>query len=196
LNKKPQDPLPYRRQSSWPGRRRGQRSVLNHVHNLAYFIVRQPRGLIAAALQYGHVNSKVTLSYAGRSDTSWLDDLAVEKLEMVLEQSEFDAAILRAGEHVSGPSAAEYRIRVERAAAFAGRTVTGVRNVTRLLASVDPDVHHGEAMTCVYRAETAACRAARVAGGMPAGDGPDDSECRSTCANLAYIMQATSACLA
>jgi hypothetical protein len=29
---------------------------------LAYFIVRQPRGLIAAALQYGHVSTKVTRS--------------------------------------------------------------------------------------------------------------------------------------
>lgn len=153
---------------------------------LAYFIVRQPRGLIAAALQYGHLSTKVTLSYAGRADTSWLDDLAVEKLEMVLDQSGCDAASLRAGEHVSGPSAAEYRTRVQRAAAFAGRTVTGVRNVTRLLASADPDIHHGEAMTCVHRAETAACRAARIADGLPGGDGPDDSECRSTCVNLAY----------
>ncbi len=99
---------------------------------LAYFIVRQPRGLIAAALQYGHVSTKITLSYAGRADTSWVDDLAVEKLEMVLDQAEQDAAGLRDGEHVSGPSAAEYRVRVSRSAAFAGRTVTGVRNAARL----------------------------------------------------------------
>jgi hypothetical protein len=31
---------------------------------LARFIVRRPRGLIAAALQYGHVDTKVTLNYA------------------------------------------------------------------------------------------------------------------------------------
>jgi hypothetical protein len=48
--------------------------------------VRRPRGLIAAALQYAHVSTKVTLSYAGEGDTSWLEDLAVEKLEMGLEQ--------------------------------------------------------------------------------------------------------------
>ncbi len=41
-----------------------------HLHGsrfrrtLAYFIVRRPRGLIAAALQYAHVSTKVTLSYA------------------------------------------------------------------------------------------------------------------------------------
>jgi hypothetical protein len=41
-------------------------------------------------------------------------------------------------------------------------------------------------MTCVHRAETAACRAAKIADGLPPGNGPDDSECRGTCANLAY----------
>ncbi|MGP4104051.1 hypothetical protein [Nonomuraea sp. KM90] len=35
---------------------------------LARFIVRRPRGLIAAALQYGHIHTKVTLNYAGRGD--------------------------------------------------------------------------------------------------------------------------------
>jgi hypothetical protein len=122
----------------------------------------------------------------GRADTSWLDDLAVEKLEMVLDQAQQDMAGLRDGEHVSGPSAAEYRARVERAAAFAGRTVTGVRSAARLLAAADPDIHHGEAMTCVWRAETAACRAARLAAGLPGGDAPDESECRNSCSNLTY----------
>jgi hypothetical protein len=41
-------------------------------------------------------------------------------------------------------------------------------------------------MTYVWRAETAACRSARLAAGLPGGDAPDESECRSTCTNLAY----------
>jgi hypothetical protein len=41
-------------------------------------------------------------------------------------------------------------------------------------------------MTCVWRAETAACRTARLAAGLPGGDAPDESECRSSCANLAF----------
>jgi hypothetical protein len=63
-----------------------------HLHGsrfrrtLAYFIVLRPRGLIAAALQYAHVSTKVTLSYAGEGETSWLEDLAVEKQAMGLEQ--------------------------------------------------------------------------------------------------------------
>jgi integrase len=153
---------------------------------LAYFIVRRPRGLIAAALQYGHLATKVTMSYAGQADTSWLDDVAIERLELVIEQAGEDHALLDDGEHVSGPSAAEYRARVERAAGFAGRVVTSVRNAERLLARADQNIHHGDGMTCVWTKETAACRKAKLAAGLPDADAPDDTECRSTCVNLAY----------
>jgi hypothetical protein len=58
--------------------------------------------LIAAALQYGHVRSRVTLAYAGEADTSWLDDVLIERLEMVVDQTNNDLEHLHDGEHVSG----------------------------------------------------------------------------------------------
>lgn len=163
-----------------------------HLHaarfrrTLAHFIVRRPRGLIAAALQYGHASTRVTMSYAGRADTSWMDDLAIERLELILEQHENDARLLADAEHVSGPAATDYRARVAAGAQFVGRVVTSRRNVTRLLNDVDQNVHHGEAMTCVWRPETAACRTARIEQGLPSNDKPAQSECRSGCGNLAY----------
>jgi len=153
---------------------------------LAYFIVRRPRGLIAAALQYGHVSTTVTLSYSGKADTGWLDDLAVERLAAILEHNQHDHARLTQGEHVSGPAATDYRDRVESTHRFAGRVVNRVRNVERLLAHADPSIHHGDGMTCVYRAETAACRTTRQAQGLPIADGPLEAECQSECVNLAY----------
>ncbi|MFF3499443.1 integrase [Streptomyces sp. NPDC003247] len=152
---------------------------------LAYFVVRKPGGLIACGLQYGHVRTRVTAGYAGQAESGWLDDVAVERLEMVIDQIEDDLAALDAGEHVSGPAADEYRRRLVRAAPFAGRVVNTVRNVERLLASADPAIHHGRAMTCVYRAETAVCRRIRLEAGLPS-DGPDEAECRPACPNLAY----------
>ncbi len=128
----------------------------------------------------------MTLGYSGMADTSWLDDVAVERLEMVLEQADEDARRLNDGEHVSGPSTTEYKTRVQRAAHFAGRTVTQVRNIARLLASTDADIYHGEGMTCVWRPEAALCRKARIDQGLPHNDVPEQSECRSSCANLAY----------
>ena len=163
-----------------------------HVHasrlrrTLAYFIVRRPRGLVAAALQYSHISTKVTLSYSGNADTSWTDDLAAERLEMVLDQTDEDWTRLQDGEHISGPAAAEYRSRLTRVARFAGRVVNQVRNAERLLTQADPNIHHGQAMTCVWRAETAACRKAKLAQGLPADEAPDETECRSCCPNLAY----------
>ena len=153
---------------------------------LAYFIVRRPGGLIAAALQYGHVHSKVTLGYAGAADTGWLDDVTVERLEMVLEQADDDWRRLADGEHASGPAADSYRTRIQAGRPFAGRAVTSARAAERLLAAADPNIHHGEAMTCVWRAETAACRNTRLQQGLPAADAPEPSECQSSCRNLAY----------
>jgi integrase len=153
---------------------------------LAYFIVRRPRGLIAAALQYAHVSTKVTLSYAGQANPTWLEDVAIERLELIVEQSEQDWTLLQHGEHISGPAAPEYEARVARSHQFAGRVVNRVRNVERLVSQVDPSIHHGEGMTCVWQAETAACRATRIAQGLPAGDAPVETECQSTCQNLAY----------
>jgi hypothetical protein len=135
---------------------------------LAYFIVRRPRGLIAAALQYGHVQTKVTLGYSGTADTGWMEDLAVERLEFILEQNDDDWARLEAGEHVSGPAVAEYRARLAHVRRFAGRTVSQVRNVRRLLNQVDSDIHHGEAMTCVWWPESAACHQGKRDRGLPA----------------------------
>ncbi|MFC8438203.1 site-specific integrase [Streptomyces griseoincarnatus] len=165
---------------------------VKHLHasrfrrTLAYFIVRRPRGLIATALQYGHIKTKVTLNYAANDDDSWLDDLAVERLEMSLEQSEDDWTRLHEEhEHVSGPAAAEYHRRTAGAAVFLGRTVHAQASVNRLLAQTNTDIHHSEAMTCVYRADTALCRKENLLLGLPNHE-PDQSLCHSTCPNLAY----------
>lgn len=164
----------------------GRINAARYRRTLARFIVRKPRGLIAAALQYGHIHTKVTLSYAGYADPSWLHDVAVEKLEFIIDQAERDSERLAAGEHVSGPSADEYRARVERTASFEGRVVTSVGSAERLLEQADPAIYHGQGMTCVWRAAPAACRKAKLALGLPDDGAPDESECRSSCANLAY----------
>ncbi|WP_158101488.1 hypothetical protein [Streptomyces bobili] len=101
--------------------------------------MRRPRGLIAAALQYGHLKTKVTLNYVAQGDDSWLDGVAVERLEMVLEQSEDDWTRLdEDNEHVSGPAAAEYRRRSAGAAAFLGRTVVRRRASSDSLSKATP----------------------------------------------------------
>ena len=57
---------------------------------------------------------------------------------------------------------------------------------TKFMAQADPNIHHGEGMTCVWRAEIAVCRKAKLGLGLPADDTPDESQCRANCQNLAY----------
>ncbi|MFG2440795.1 hypothetical protein [Streptomyces sp. NPDC048508] len=90
------------------------------------------------------------------------------------------------GEHVSGPSAVEYRSRLGGVARFSGRVVRSVRSIERLLDQADPDIHHGDAMTCVHRVETAECRKEKLALGLAVDSGPHESFCRSSCGNLIY----------
>lgn len=58
------------------------------------------------------------------------------------DQVERDTTLLAAGEHISGPAAEEHRTRVARGGRFAGRVVTGPRNVQRLLTHADRNIHH------------------------------------------------------
>lgn len=69
---------------------------------------------------------------------------------------------------------------------FAGWIVTGVRNAERLLARADPNIHHGQGMTCVWARETAACHQNRLAAGLPDTDIPDETKCHSACTNLSH----------
>lgn len=70
---------------------------------LAWHIVRRPRGLVAAAIQYGHLNVRITLGYAGAYNSGFPDDYAFEGWLYQIEQLADRHDRLTAGEHISGP---------------------------------------------------------------------------------------------
>lgn len=150
---------------------------------LAWFVVRRPRGLVAAAVQYGHLFTNITMGYAGYADAGWLDDLALERLFAAVDQAREDERLLSEGEQVSGVAAAQYVTRVRGAArTFEGRTITAVRQARQLLEREDLQVFHGEGMTCVFNLLTAACAPNQ----HDARPTPDLPGCVSTCRNLAH----------
>lgn len=100
------------------------------------------------------------------------------------------ASMVAGGPHISGPSASRYKDRVAQAPQFVGRTVSTNAQVNAALANPSLQIHHGALLTCVWRPETALCQDGTSA------DKPAWSRCRLTCQNIAYIMRATSACLA
>lgn len=150
---------------------------------LAWFIARKPRGIIAAAIQYGHVKVQMTVGYAGTYASGFPDDLAFEELLARLDMLADSHEHLTAGEHVSGPAADQYRHRVQDAQRFAGHVLTTRREARGLFSNPDLQIYPGTGMTCVFDPKRAACRVSRD--DTDAGRTPDLSDCRSHCANIA-----------
>lgn len=151
---------------------------------LAWHIVRRPRGLVAAAIQYGHVHVQLTLGYSGTYASGFPDEHAFETWLLRLEQLTDAEHRLREGEHVSGPAAPRYRERAGQAGQrFAGRVLTSGRQVRDLLANPALQIYPGTGMTCVFDPAKAKCH-------LGTGDDdtrrtPDLSDCRPGCQNIA-----------
>jgi integrase len=150
---------------------------------LAWFIVRRPRGLVAAAIQYGHVAVRATLGYSGSYASGFPDDLAFEEWLLRLENMAEAHQHLADGEHISGPAADAYRHRVTAATRFAGRTLRTRREAATLLANPDLQIYTGKGMTCVFDPARAACRTTGDERGLRRT--PDIDDCRPNCANIA-----------
>lgn len=151
---------------------------------LCWHIYRKPRGLVAAAIQYGHIATTTTLGYAGTAESGFPDELAFERFLARLDDLGDASRRLDAGEHVSGPSALVYRERVATGTQqFQGVVLTSGRQAMGLLGNASLQIYHGRGMTCVPQMGKQLCQLRRT----PAGeDTPDLPECRRGCQCKAY----------
>jgi integrase len=151
---------------------------------LAWFIVRRPRGLVAGAIQYGHVQVQITLGYSGTYASGFPDEHAFETWLLRLEQLAAAEQRLTAGEHVSGPAARTYRDRTHQASRqFAGRVLASSRQAHDLLANPTLQLYPAKGMTCVFDPAKAKCRLKPV--GTDARRTPDLTDCQPGCQNIA-----------
>jgi integrase len=151
---------------------------------LAWYIVRKPRGLVAAAIQYGHVQTRVTLGYSGTYDSGFPDELSFEQWLHHADQLTEAEQRLADGEHVSGPASAAYKQRVRTGAPqYAGRVLRTTREARDLLGNPDIQVVRGEGMTCVPDRQRALCRLRTDEDSTRFT--PDLSDCRPRCPNIA-----------
>ncbi|MFE2964115.1 hypothetical protein ACFXKC_10660 [Streptomyces sp. NPDC059340] len=150
---------------------------------LAWFIARRPRGLVATAIQYGHVRINMTLGYSGNYASGFPDDLAFEEWLARLETLAEAHDQLQAGEHVSGPAADTYRHRVAASAKFAGHILRTTREAHTLLTNPDLQIFPGQGMTCVLDPARAACRLSTDE--RSSRRTPDIDDCRPSCVNIA-----------
>jgi integrase len=151
---------------------------------LAWFIVRRPRGLVAAAIQYGHIQTRVTLGYSGTYQSGFPDELSFEQWLFHIDQLVEAEQRLTEGEHVSGPAAATYKQRVHTGATrYAGRVLRTTREARDLLANPHIQIVKGTGMTCVPDPKRALCRMHTDQDSKRFT--PDISDCRSGCPNIA-----------
>ena len=152
---------------------------------LAWHIVRRPRGLIAGAIQYGHLNVIVTLGYAGTYDSGFPTDRAYEDWLHRIDRLADNHQRLAEGEQVSGPAADIYRHRVNNAqATFAGRVLTTHRQAHDLIANPLMQIYPGKAMTCAFDPAKALCQTR--SDHTSTRRTPDQDDCRPTCRNIAF----------
>ena len=161
-----------------------QISLSRFRRTLAWFICHRPRGLVAAAIQYGHVQVSITQGYAGNAASGFPDVYAFEEALGKVQQAVEDQVLLRQGEQVSGPAAPLYRERTEQAAKeYQGEIFPTERHARRALNNPVLHVFHAESVTCVFDPDKALCILLKQSDDPRRT--PDLNNCRSTCKNIA-----------
>jgi integrase len=119
---------------------------------LAWFIARQPGGVIAGAIQYRHLSIQMFQGYAGTSDSGFRAEVEAEQ---ALARGEHLLAMIHKQDHecLTGPAASQAAQRLAgfgQRARFRGIAITDNRQLGRLMQRADPAVYPGTYATCVY----------------------------------------------
>jgi integrase len=158
---------------------------------LAWHIARRPGGLIALAIQYGHMrtilDARTSSGYASRSRHGIHGVLDIETALAAADTAARLEDRLAAGERISGPAARRALSAVTEAPRFEGRLVT--KNFTRQATSYlardglvlfdNPD----GCLICVFKRDTALCEPG------PGATAPSQHDCRPGCGNAARTDQ-------
>jgi hypothetical protein len=154
---------------------------------LAWFIARQPGGVIAGAIQYRHMSIQMFEGYAGTSDSGFRAEVEAEQ---ALARGEHLLAIIdkHEHEHMTGPAAGEAARRLAdfgQKARYRGIVITDSRQLRRLMHRQDPAVYPGVYATCVFNPDKALCQLNHDARGTLR---PSLGNCRPLqCRNTALI---------
>jgi hypothetical protein len=158
---------------------------------LAWHIARRPGGLIALAIQYGHMRTildvRTSSGYASRSRDGIHGVLDVETALAAADTAARLGDRLAAGERISGHAARRALAAVADAPRFDGRLVTKnfARSATAYLARDglvlfdNPD----SCLICVFKRDTALCEPG------PAATAPSQHDCQPGCGNAVRTDQ-------
>lgn len=165
-----------------PADAHGAISISRFRRTLAWHIARRPGGLIALAVQYGHLRTLISEGYAARSRNGIHELLDFETARSVAQDLTDVHEALDNGGGVSGPAAR----RLIHAAGTEHRRFGGLITTTRQARSLlnDPVLNvfnnTDQFLLCNYDRAKALCHPSR--GGQTT---PSLDRCRSNCANIA-----------
>lgn len=152
---------------------------------LAWHIARRPGGLIALAIQYGHMrtilDARTSSGYGSRSRHGILGVLDIETALAAADTASRLRDRVAAGEKISGPAAGRALSAAAQTPRFEGRTVTRnfVRKATAFLARDgivlydNPDAF----LICAFKRDNALCEPG------PGATAPRQYDCRPGCGN-------------
>lgn len=163
-----------------PEDRYGSIGVSRFRRTLAWHIARRPGGLVALAVQYGHMRTAVSAGYASRSRNGMQDLL---DLETALAAADTLASLnegLANGAGISGPAARRAINAARHAPEFAG-TIVNARQARALLENPSLTVYDNPSalLMCVYKPDRALCNR------ITEREAPRLDRCIPSCANIA-----------
>ena len=153
--------------------------------SLAWHIARRPNGLVALAIQYGHLRPTfVSEGYAARSRSGIHDLIDIETARAVADTVAGLHDDLENGGGVSGPAARRAIKAAAAASRFAGTTIT-LTSARRLLANEDAMLYDNPhaLLLCHYKRAQALCHR------DGAKDPPSLGHCVPGCGNMARTDQ-------
>jgi hypothetical protein len=149
---------------------------------LAWHIARRPNGLVALAIQYGHLRTTfASEGYASRSRDGIHDLLDIETVRAVADTVADLHDNLQAGGGISGPAARRAIKAAARTPRFAGTVITAT-TARRLLANEDAMIYDNPhaLLLCHYKRAQALCHRDGVK------DTPSLDRCVPGCGNIAH----------
>ncbi|WP_410585400.1 integrase [Amycolatopsis sp. lyj-108] len=147
--------------------------------SLAWHIARRPNGLVALAIQYGHLRTAISGEYASRGRGGIHELIDIETVRAVADTVADVHDDLMAGRGVSGPAARRAIKAAATAPRFAGTVITAI-TARRLLVNEDSMIYDNPhaLLLCHYKRATALCHRDGVK------DTPSLDHCVPGCANI------------
>ncbi|GAA2452291.1 hypothetical protein GCM10010433_63140 [Streptomyces pulveraceus] len=146
---------------------------------LAWHIARRPGGLVALAIQYGHMRTAMSAGYAARGRDGIHELLDIETARATADTLTTLHEDLTHGVGISGPAARRAIHAAAQAPAFAGAIRTH-RQARDILGNPALSVYDNprSLLMCVYNRDRALCHR------LEATDTPRLDRCQPSCANI------------